>query len=198
MRTTFFEENGSSENFRNVSETDSGISGGRKVKFPFPVKFRRSRVMVYREAKEKHDRAGEKVSYVSYRTYHRHAGKPVLRCFATFAEAREFAERTARELARNDQSASLSNKEAASAVTVRELLEGFRRDTGREISAPEAVAAYLDALRKLGDHSLEAAVRGYLATVATVRNITVAEAVERFLQELEPRTQAPVGIRAQL
>lgn len=58
--------------------------------------------------------------------------------------------------------------------------------------------AYLEAARKLGQHSLGAAVEGFLANVATVRRQDVAAAVEEFLQARQPLTRSANGERPQL
>ena len=67
---------------------------------------------------------------------------------------------------------------------IRDTLDAFRRETGRTISALQAVTQYVHAANLLGDRSLIEAVDGYLRTVAVVRRKTLSEAVSEFLHLL--------------
>ena len=184
--------------FRNISETDSATSPGRKVRFPYSVKLRRERIRIYREEKTKPDRDGKEVAYLSYRAYYRHGGKPVMRTFATFPQAKEYAEQTLRELARGNHAAALSTDEAANALAVRQALEVHTRETGGKISALEAVSGYLAALKLLpkGATVLEAC-RAYARTIGTVKPKTVADATAEFLASRQGKEPRP-GERARL
>ncbi len=168
------------------------------MKYPYHVEHRRQKVSIYRDEIEKVSKKGKIVSYATYRTYHRAAGKPVMRSFATFSEAKEYAERTVRERARGNQSAALAPKEATDALAIRDVLAEFKRDTGRSITALEAVKAYVTAASKLRDRSLEEAVTGYLQNVVTVQRKDLAEAVREFIATRLPKTLAKPGQRPQL
>lgn len=121
-----------------------------------------------------------------------------MRTFASFTEAKEYAERTVRKLAKGDQAAALSPQESTDALALRAALDAFRRDTGKTVSALEAVKSYLDATRKLGEHSLTAAVAGFHNGVASVQRPDVREAVTESLQTREPLTRSANGERPQL
>ncbi len=164
-----------------------------------PIKrHKRTLVTIYREEKKKIGSDGKATTYISYRTYHRHECKPVFSCYKTYAEAKAAAEQTARELAGNNQAASLSAKESTDAIAIRSTLAAYQQDTGKTISALEAVKAYVSASKLLGDRDLLAAVRGYLNTVVTITRKDVAEAVREFLALREPKTIAKPGERPQL
>ena len=159
------------------------------MRFPVKLKHRKAEATIY----------GKSEAYPFYRLAYRAAGKRILRSFSTYSDARQEAEAKVRELAQGSQSVALSAKEAADALAIREALAQFHRDTGRSVSGVEAVIAYLDASRRLGDRPLSDAVRGYLATVVTVRRVNVNEAVCEYLASRQPLTvPGPKGGRAQL
>ncbi len=137
----------------------------------------------------------------SFRVAWRASGRRMMRSFAKFSGrggAKEFAEGLVKELAQDSQVASLTAAEARSALALRDALEGFRRETGRSISAVQAVTEYLAAVRKLGDRPLSEAVAGYLGTVATVQTTSLSVAVDQFLGMRAPKAQATGGKRPQL
>jgi integrase len=187
MRTTFTEENEGFEIHRTNPAQNPASSGG-KMKFPVKIKHRRAKAVIY----------GKTAGYDFYRVAIHAAGKRCLKSFQTYSEAKEYAEAKVRELARGDQAAALTPKESTDTLTIRTVLDDFRRDTGRSVTALEAVKAYLHAMRKLGDRQLDAAVDGYLANVATLTRKDVGEAVTEFLQSRQPLTQSAKGERSQL
>ena len=158
------------------------------MKFPVTVRHRDAIARIYAPAK-----------FAYYRVAWKAAGKHQRRTFKTYGPARAYADRLVRELAKGDQSTALTPKEAADALTIRDVLAGFYRDTGQEITALEAVKGYVDALSKLGTtHTLESAVAGFLASAACVQRMDVAAAVNEFLQGRAALTKSAKGERAQL
>jgi integrase len=158
------------------------------VTFPVKVEYRGQRAKIYAPAK----------GFDYYRVSFRTAGKRRMLTFGTYSEAKQAAEDKVRELHRGQQSSALSVKESQAAIAIRDALDAYRHDTGRMVSAVQAVNEYLDAARKLGGRPLSAAVEGYLRTVASVKRKDLAEAVEEFLATEEPRTRTSSGERAQL
>jgi integrase len=156
--------------------------------FPVVVKHRRAEARIY----------GRSKSYRYYRLAYHAGGKRVVRSFATYSEAKSEAKAKVRELAAGSQAAALSRGEASAALGIREALAGYRRDTGRTITALEAVTGYLDAARKLAGRSLGDTVDAYLATLASVKRKDIAEAVEQFIASRQGKTEAKDGRRPQL
>ncbi len=79
---------------------------------------------------------GKTDSYTFYRVAARAGGKRVVRSFGSYSEAREYADRTVRDLARSGNLPALTPKETTDALAVREVLAGFFKETGRKRSAP--------------------------------------------------------------
>jgi integrase len=78
-------------------------------------------------------------------------------------------------------------------------LDGFRRNTGRSVTAIQAVTGYLDAVKLLpADHNLADAVRSYLRNVAVVQRKSLAEAVAEFCEARKPKAVAQPGKRPSL
>ena len=111
------------------------------MKFPHTVRFRALTAKIY----------GRKANYPFYRLAVRVAGKRIVRSFATFKETKAEANTKLREMAQGNPSVglSVSAKESADALAIREAVQGFYRDTGRKGSALEAVTGYLATLRTL-------------------------------------------------
>ncbi len=65
--------------------------------------------------------------------------------FAGIGGAREFAENLAAELTQGSQVPFLSPKQAQDALAIRDLLADLQRETGRRVSAVEAVIGFLAA-----------------------------------------------------
>ena len=159
------------------------------MRFPVTVKHRRAEAVIYAKSK----------SYPYYRMAYRAAGKRIIRSFSTYSEARKEAEAKVRELSAGNQSVALSSKESADALAIRDALDGFRRNTGRSVTAIQAVTGYLDVVKLLpADHNLADAVRGYLRTVAVVHRKPLAEAVAEFCGARRPKAVAQPGKRPAL
>jgi hypothetical protein len=75
------------------------------VKFPVTIKHRAAEVTIY----------APNGNFAYYRAAWKAAGNNLRRTFKKYSAAKEFAERTARELAKGEQSVALSNKESTDA-----------------------------------------------------------------------------------
>ena len=172
---------------QNPGDSDGVPSG--KVKFPVKVTFRKAEAKIY----------GKSEAYPFYRLCYYAAGKRHVRSFATYGEARKEADAKVKEIANGSQSIALTTKEATAALSIRDALDAFRRDTGRTVTALEAVTGFLDAAKLLPDGcNLTEAVRAYSATLATIKPKLIAEAVEEFIAVRKPKAEARDGKRSQL
>ncbi|MFM8471350.1 MAG: hypothetical protein ACKODH_15550 [Limisphaerales bacterium] len=126
-------------------------------------------------------------------------GRRLMKSFASLGGpggALHFAESLVKQIAAGSDAAKLTAKQARAALAI---FDAFHRKTGRAITPLAAVSEYLEAVRKLGEqHTLDAAVTGYLANVATLRRVQLADAVEEVLAGLTAKTEAPAGQRSQL
>ncbi|MBM3729085.1 MAG: hypothetical protein FJW40_27130 [Acidobacteria bacterium] len=129
-------------------------------------------------------------------------GRRMMKSFATYggpAGALSFAEARVKELAAGSDAAKLTPKQAREALAIRDALDTFHRKTGRAITPLQAVSGYIEAVQKLGEqHTLDAAVTGYLTNVATVRRVRLADAIKQFLAEYKTKSVAVAGRRPQL
>ncbi len=142
---------------------------------------------------------GKSKSYPAYRLAWRVAGKRRMERFQSYSEVKRRADALVKELAKGSQVTALSGKEAAAALSIRDALDAFRRDTGGTLTALEAVTGFIDALRQLPQgHNLTEAIRAYSSTVATVKLKLIGDAVEEFLAVRKPKSLAADGKRSQL
>jgi integrase len=186
--TTFHCENECFENGRTDSAQLSTASP-RKVKFPHIVRFRTLTATIY----------GRTANYPFYRLAVKVAGKRLVRSFQKFTEAKSEAENKLRELSKGNQSAGLNAKESADALAIREAVQVFYRDTGRKVSALQAVNGYLTALRVLPvDVSPEEACRKFCQTIAAVQRKPLAAAVTEFCEARKPKAVSKDGKRSAL
>jgi integrase len=158
------------------------------VRFPVTIRHRTSKAKIYAP--------GGKFAY--YRLAYTTAGKRRMQTFANYSAAKAAAERIVRELANGSQAAAFTATQSRDAIAAFERLQGFYQASGRRVSLLAAASEFVEASGKLGGRTLGEAVEGYLRTVATVKRIDVATAVEEFIQINEPRTRAADGQRAQL
>ena len=125
-----------------------------------------------------------------------------MKSFAAYGGAKgalQFTVAVVKELAPGSDTARLTPKQARAALSIFDALDAFHRKTGRAIPPLQAVTEYLDAATKLGEqHTLSAAVAGFLSTVATVQRADVSFAAEEFLAACTAKTKAPDGKRPQL
>jgi integrase len=142
---------------------------------------------------------GKSASYPAYRLAWRVAGKRRMERFQTYSEVKRRADALVKELAQGSQVTALSAKEATAALSIRDALEAFRRDTGRRFTALEAVTGFLDAMKQLPPGcGLTESVRVYARTIAALKPKLISEAVEEFLAVRKPKAQAANGKRSQL
>jgi hypothetical protein len=86
------------------------------LKFPVTIRHRDATVTIY----------SPKEDFAYYRAAWKAAGKNLRRTFKTYSAAKEFAERTARELAKGEQPVALSEREFTDALAVRAALDALR------------------------------------------------------------------------
>ncbi len=159
-----------------------------KVKFPVTIRHRQAKATIY----------GRTEGYPFYRVACRVAGKRVLRSFAAYGDARRTAEKLVRQISSGDQSVALTPKESTDALAIRDALAAHRRDTGRTVTALQAVTHFLHASKLLGERPLSDAVEGYLRTVAVVKRKDVAAAVAEFVASRALKAKGKDGKRSAL
>jgi integrase len=159
------------------------------MKFPVKVTFRKAEAKIY----------GKSAGYSFYRLCYYAGGKRHIRSFSTYSEARQEAEAKVKEIANGSQSIALTPKEATAALSIRDALDAYRRETGRSFTALEAVTGYLDAIKQLPPGcGLTESVKSFTRTLATVKPKLISDAVEEFLAVRKPKAQSVDGKRAQL
>jgi len=93
----------------------------------------------------------------------------------------------------------LTAREATAALSIRDTLDAFRRDTGRSFTALEAVTGFLDAMKQLPPGcGLTESVKAFARTLATIKPKLISDAVEEFITVRKPKAKAADGKRAQL
>lgn len=191
-RTIITEESSKTELSRTDCAQNPGgldITPSGKMKFPVKISYRKAEVKIY----------GKRDGYPFYRLCYYAAGKRQQRSFSTYAEAKAEADTKVREIANGSQSIALTPKEATAALSIRDALDAFRRDTGRSFTALEAVTGFLDAMKQLPPGcGLTESVRVYARTLATLKPKLISEAVEEFLAVRKPKSVATDGKRSQL
>jgi len=189
MRTIFPTENETSPEICTNFAQNPPRPPDKRVKFPVTIRHRDSTAKIYRPA--------GKFNY--YRVASKVAGKRRMQTFANYSAAKEAAEKLVREIASGSQAAALSASQSRDALAAFQRLESFRQSTGRAISLLAAASGFVEALGKLPNgRTLDEAITGYLATVATVQRKDIKAAVTDFLLLATPRTKANEGQRAQL
>jgi hypothetical protein len=158
------------------------------VKFPKVIQHRKVEVTINEKKK----------SYPFYRLAYRVNGRRQMRSFSSYGEAKAEADKKLRELDMGSQSLSLTAKEVTDALVIRDTLDADRRETGRTITALQAVTHYVQAAKLLGERPLGEAVEGYLQNVAVVRRKALSEVVENFVALRAPKAEAKDGKRSAL
>ena len=165
------------------------------MKFPLRIRHRKQTVTIY----------GRSVRYAYYRASHYIGSRRVLRSFPTLAEARAYAQRTVRELAQGNETARLRPTEARDAFEALAILDRLDLDLTPPESARRhnstliaAIREFAEAKRLLSGGCLVEAARGFLQTMARIRRVPLAKAVEEYLALREPRTRARPGERPDL
>ncbi len=188
IRTTFPQENEDSGLHDTVTTQETPESEA-KVRFPKRIKHRgRVLATIY----------GRSKSYPLYRVSWSVAGKRLMKAFNRYGEAKRHADKLVKDLAKGSQVTALTPGQAGDALAALERLQGFYQATGKRVSLIGAVSEFVEASGKLNGQTLAEAVEGYLRTVAAVRRMDIAQAVEQFISGEEHRTKANEGKRAQL
>ena len=191
-RTTFTEESDRVDLCRTDSAQIPGCLENThpgKMKFPVKVRYRKAEAKIY----------GKSAAYPFYRLCYYASGKRHVRSFSTYTEAKTEADTKVREISKGTQTIALTDKEATAALSIRDALDTFRRDTGRSFTPLEAVTGFLDAMKQLPPgNGLTESVRVYARTLATLKPKLISEAVEEFLDVRRPRSVAAEGKRSQL
>ena len=161
----------------------------KRVTFPATVTHYEQRAKIYRPG----------ANFPFYRVAFKVAGQRRMMTFASYSEAKAAAEAKVKELHNGQQAAGLTAKEGHAALTIREALAHHHRDTGRKVSAVEAVTTYLAAIKLLppGSTLLEA-VRSFRENIAAVARKPLAEAVAECNADREAKTVSENGKRPQL
>jgi integrase len=155
------------------------------VTFPVTVEHYDQRAKIYRPAK----------GFPFYRAAFKVDGKRRMLTFGSYSEAKAAAEAKVKELHKGQKSAGLTAREAQDALDIRAKLASHRQDTGKRISAVEAITDYLAAVRILPPGAtLIEAVRVYARTIGAVKSKAIAEAVTDFITSRS--TSAKPGERA--
>jgi len=195
MRTIFPNENGglvtSPKHSPNILE-GFGDESEKNVKFPKRLRYRgKGKVLatIYKRPD-------------CYRLYWRARvdGKPRsnFKDFPNYSGAKRAGDKTVTDLAKGSDVPKLTAGQASDAIAALEGLQRFYQSTGRRLSLRAAVADFCEASGKLHGMTLGEAVEGYLRIVASVKRVSVSEAVEKFITAEEPRTRADVGKRPEV
>jgi integrase len=189
MRTIFPLENETSLEICTNFAQNPTRPPDKRVKFPVTIRHRDSKAKIYAPAG----------NFNYYRVASVVAGKRRMQTFANYSDAKTAAEKLVREIASGSQAAALSASQSRDALAAYQRLESFRQSTGRAISLLAAASGFVEALGKLPNgRTLDEAITGYLATVATVQRKDIKQAVSDFLLLATPKTKATEGQRAQL
>lgn len=181
-------ESAGSPDYRTDGAQNPAESEPPPVRFPRTIRFRKAQARIY----------GRTKAYAFYRVCAYVAGKRRMTSYATYSEARDAADKLVRDIASGSQAAGLTATQAADALAALQRLDTLRQDTGRRFSLLGAVAEFADATRKLRGHALVEAVDGFLGSVATVKHVTLHEAIEQFISFRNGKTVAAEGRRPQL
>jgi integrase len=160
----------------------------RVMKFPVTIRHRASKAKIYAP--------GGKFAY--YRLAYTVAGKRKMQTFTAYADARQAGERLVRDLANGSQAAGFSASQSRDALAAMQRLDAFRQSTGKRFSLLGAVSEFCEAAGKLNGRTVADAVAGYLSTIAAVKRVDLAKAVDEFLEAQAPLTKSAKGHRAQL
>lgn len=175
-----------------ISTHETPESEGKGLKFPKRVKYRgKPLATIY----------GKSKAYPQYRVAWSVQGKRRMKAFDRYGGedgALAYAEQLVSDLAKGSQATALNSRQATDALAALERLDTLFQATGKRFSLLGAVSEFAEAVRKLGEHSLGEAVKGFTANVASIKRKDVGEAVEEFIALDSPRTKASNGERPQL
>ena len=138
MGTTFVEENKDSVATCTEFAQSKARSPDRRVRFPVTVEFYDQRAKVYAPAK----------NFAFYRVAFKVDGKRRMLTFGTYTEAKAAAEAKVKELHKGQKSSALTAKQAQDALTIRDMLDAYRLETGKVLSIVELTASHLAAVQR--------------------------------------------------
>ena len=127
----------------------------------------------------------------SYRVAWSVNGKRMMKSFRTYGGeggALEYAEGLVGDLAKGSQVTALTPGQAGDALAAFERLQAFYQSTGRHVSLLSGISEYCEASAKLSGRTLGDAVEGYLSTVASVKRMDIAQAIEQFIESRRLKT----------
>jgi integrase len=195
MRTSFPGENEDSLDGTKDSPNipaELGNETEQDVKFPKRLRYRgKGRVLgtIYKRPE-------------GYRLYWRARvdGKPRSRFkdFPTYSAAKREGDKVVEDIHKGAQAARLSPGQTTDALAALECLQRFYERTGRRFSTLRAVSEFCGASSRLGERPLGEAVDAFLNSIAVVKRVDVAQAVEEFIGAEGPRTKAREGKRPDL
>jgi len=158
-----------------------------KVRFPKKVKYHRGEATIY----------GKTPKYKLYRVAYYMGGTRLWGHFKSFADAKDFAEKKAKEISDGQRSANLTSSEALDSLAALDRLEAFRLKSGRNLTLLGAVSQLVEQLERLEGKSLSEVVDGYLKHEVMVKREKLKTAVEEFIKNRQPRTEPKDGERPQ-
>jgi integrase len=159
------------------------------VRFPVTIEFYDQRAKVYAPAK----------NFAFYRVAFKVDGKRRMLTFGTYTEAKTAAEAKVKELHKGQKSSALTAKQAQDALTIRDMLDAYRLETGKVLSIVELTASHLAAVKELPENcTLIEAVRVYRQSIAAVQRKPLAQAVKEFCDARRPKGVPVDGKRSVL
>ena len=159
------------------------------MRFPVTVEFYDQRAKVYAPAK----------NFAFYRVAFKVDGKRRMLTFGTYSEAKTTAEAKVKELHKGQKSSALTAKQAQDALTIRDMLDAYRLETGKVLSIVELTASHLAAVKELPKNcTLIEAVRVYRQSIAAVQRKPLAQAVKEFCDARRPKGVSVDGKRSVL
>jgi integrase len=159
------------------------------VTFPVTVEFYDQRAKIYKPAK----------GFPFYRVAFKVSGKRKMLTFGSYSEAKAAAEAKVKELHKGQLSSGLTAKESEQAIAIRDALADYRKETGRKVSALEAVQTFIAAAKLLPDgREMIGAIRSYRQSISTVQRKPLSQAVKDFCDARKLKTIAEGGERPQL
>lgn len=178
------EEIEADDTFSAQNEPESGA----KVRFPKTIKHRRAEATIY----------GKSKAYPFFRVAYHVDGKRHMKSFAAYSGvdgARQWADKKVREVAAGSKLASLSAGQASDALAAFDRLHRLYQNTGRRVSLLAAVSEFAEATAKLGGHTLNEAVDGFLTTAAVVKRKLISDAAAEFIESRKHLGQSKDGKR---
>jgi len=168
--TNFPQENSTFPNPRTVCAQVFPSRRRKKVTYPRTIEYRKQAAKIYAPSH----------STPYYRVTWQSAGKRSSRQFKAESNAVAHAEKVVRDLAKGGLSGSLTAKQERDALAAFNVLDGYRRTTGRSETLHQLATAYTEAMTALGGHGLRDAIDGYLKNVSMVKSVEIQDAIERF------------------